>query len=194
MKISLPLTCPSPSGWIDVVMNDFNAFLIDHADCERKASAMMMGLIAKYPNRTKIIPQLIETAIEELEHFRDVYQLLEQRGLRMPDKMDKDPYVAELLKGCRHTPDARFMDRVLLGSVVENRGAERFKLVYHALEPGELKNFYHRLWASEAKHGELFVHLVLNYFPENEVYTRLDELNQLEGELINNLELRPALH
>ena len=194
MKTRLDLVCPSPDAWIEAVMNDFDSFLIDHADCERKASAMMMGLIAKYPNRTEIVPQLIETAIEELEHFRDVYKLLETRGLRMPDKMDRDPYVQELVSKCRHTPNERFMDRVLLGSVVENRGAERFKLVYHALEKGELKDFYHRLWASEAKHGELFVHLTMQYFSEEEVYKRLEELNEMEGEIISKLPIRAALH
>ena len=80
MKLNLDIAVPSKQEWIDAVMNDFDQFLIDHADCERKASAMAMSFVAKYPNRTEIIPELIATAIEELEHFQQVYQLMEKRG------------------------------------------------------------------------------------------------------------------
>ena len=80
MKLSLDLMSPSPSAWIDCVMNDFDSFLQDHADCERKASAMAMSFVAKYPDRTEIIPELIETGIEELEHFQQVYAIMEKRG------------------------------------------------------------------------------------------------------------------
>ena len=64
MKLSLELTQPSSSDWLDAVMVDFDAFLQDHANCERKASAMAMSFVAKYPDRLEIIPELIDTAIE----------------------------------------------------------------------------------------------------------------------------------
>ena len=86
------------------------------------------------------------------------------------------------------------MDRLLLASLVETRGAERFRLVYEALQDEELKQFYHRLWASEARHGEVFVRMALNYFDEDPVYKRLEEMKALEGEILNNLEIRAALH
>ena len=80
MKLNLDLAVPSRQEWLDAVMNDFDSFLQDHADCERKASAMAMSFVAKYPDRTEIIPELIETGIEELEHFKQVYDLMEERG------------------------------------------------------------------------------------------------------------------
>ena len=58
----------------------------------------------------------------------------------------------------------------------------------------ELKEFYHVLWVSEAKHGNVFVKMALNYFPEKQVYARLDELNTAEGKIVDNLPLRAALH
>ena len=75
MKFSLDLTVVTSPGWVDAVMADVPAFLQDHADCERKASAMAMSLVAKYPNRLEIIPELIATGVEELEHFQQVYEL-----------------------------------------------------------------------------------------------------------------------
>ena len=74
------LACPPSSEWLATVLDDFNAFLQDHADCERKASAMAMSFVAKYPERHEIIPELIETGIEELEHFQQVYTFMQQRG------------------------------------------------------------------------------------------------------------------
>jgi len=51
-----------------------------------------------------------------------------------------------------------------------------------------------RKLATEAKQGNIFVKMALNYFPEEEVYRRLNELNAAEGEIIQKLELRPSLH
>lgn len=75
MKYSIDLTFQTPESWIKKVLSDFDSFLQDHADCERKASAMAMSFIAKCPDKTEIIPELIETALEELAHFQQVYQL-----------------------------------------------------------------------------------------------------------------------
>ena len=55
MKLTLDLASESKQEWIDAVMADFNSFLQDHADCERKASAMAMSFVAKYPDRKEII-------------------------------------------------------------------------------------------------------------------------------------------
>lgn len=194
MNLSLELRYDSSPDWLNLVLTDFDTFLVDHANCERKAAAMAMGLIAKYPNRKEIIPELIETAIEELEHFRDVYALMEKRGIDLPEAMEKDTYITDLVDACRNGRDERFMDRMLLASVIECRGAERFKLIYEALEDKDLKQFYHMLWASEAKHGNIFVKLLFNYFDEKDIYTRLHELVDIEAEVMRNLPLKAALH
>ena len=175
-------------------MNDFNSFLQDHANCERKASAMAMSFVAKFPDRVEIIPELIETAIEELEHFQSVYQIMQHRGVQLPAQMGKDDYVQQLVDRCRSGRDERFLDRLLLASIVECRGAERFRLVYERLQDQDLKSFYHQLWASEAKHGNIFVNMALNYFDRNNVYYRLEELNRAEAEILQALPVKPALH
>ncbi|MEP2772012.1 MAG: tRNA-(ms[2]io[6]A)-hydroxylase [Fulvivirga sp.] len=194
MKLSIELACESSKDWVDTVMADFDAFLQDHANCERKASAMAMSFVAKYPDRLEIIPELIDTAVEELEHFRSVYEIMKARGVQLPAQMGQDIYVKQLVDRCRSTVDERFMDRLLLASIIECRGAERFRLIYENLEEGELKKFYHNLWASEAKHGNIFVKMALNYFDKNEVYTRLEELNNAEAEVLQQLPLKAALH
>ena len=194
MKLNLDIKIPSKQEWIDAVMADFDSFLQDHADCERKASSMAMSLVAKYPNRKEILPELIETGIEELEHFQQVYEIMEKRGISLNHSIGGDPYVQALVKKCHSGRDERFLDRLLVASVVETRGAERFRLVSEALEDPELKRFYKVLWASEAKHGHIFVKMALHYFEEKEVYDRLEYWVDLESEVIESLEIRAALH
>ena len=194
MKLNLDVKVASSQEWIDAVMADFDSFLQDHADCERKASAMAMSFVAKYPDRKEIIPDLIATGIEELEHFQSVYNLMESRGISLSHSIGEDPYVKALLKLCHSGRNERFLDRLLIASVVETRGAERFRMVSEAQTDPEMHRFYKILWASEAKHGHLFVKLALNYFPEDQVYSRLEWWIERESEIIENLEIRAALH
>ena len=93
MKYSIELSVPSKDAWLSTVMNDFDSFLLDHADCERKASAMAMSFVAKFPNRIEIIPELIEIGIEELEHFQQVYELMEKKGIQLQHSIGEDPYL-----------------------------------------------------------------------------------------------------
>jgi len=194
MKLNLDLGVDSKQGWLDAVMGDFDAFLQDHADCERKASAMAMSFVAKYPDRTAIIPELIETAVEELEHFQQVYDLMQKRGIQLTHSIGKDLYVTQLIKKCHSGREERFLDRLLIASVVETRGAERFRMISEAQKDEELFRFYKTLWTSEAKHGHIFVKMALNYFPKEQVYKRLEWWVEQEAEAIESLEIRPALH
>ncbi|MDA1120692.1 MAG: tRNA-(ms[2]io[6]A)-hydroxylase [Bacteroidetes bacterium] len=194
MKLRVDLKVPSKNEWIKAVMADLDAFLQDHANCERKASAMAMSFVAKFPDRLKILPELIDIGIEELEHFKQVYEIMQKRGIQLTKEIGPDQYVNQLIEKCRSGRQERFMDRLLLASLVETRGAERFRLVYETLEEGELKEFYHNLWASEARHGEVFIKMAFNYFDESAVLIRMEELNSLEAEIIEGLPIKAALH
>ena len=142
MKYSIELSCTSSEAWLEAVLNDFDAFLQDHADCERKASAMAMSFVAKYPNRVEIIPELIATAVEELEHFQDVYRVMESRNIQLAPEMKPDMYVKGLLSKIRHDVEGRFMDRLILASIIECRGAERFRMVSDSHPEEDMKLFY----------------------------------------------------
>lgn len=194
MKLNIDIRYPSPDDWIHCVIMHFDQFLQDHADCERKASAMALSFVAKYPDRKEIIPELIDTALEELEHFKQVHELMVKRNISLPSGMSEDPYIKALLKHCHSGLNERFLDRLLIASVAETRGAERFRLVEEHLEEPELKRFYKMLWVSEAKHGHIYVKMALNYFKEDLVYDRLNRWIDLEADVIKNLIIRPALH
>lgn len=83
---------------------------------------------------------------------------------------------------------------MLIAGVIEARGYERFSLIAHALEPGKEKELYWQIARSEEKHANLFVELALEYFDENTVYTRLEEILNVEAEICRKLPFRAALH
>ncbi|MCC6817243.1 MAG: tRNA-(ms[2]io[6]A)-hydroxylase [Saprospiraceae bacterium] len=194
MKKTLELRSQSSKEWLNAVLSDFNSFLQDHADCERKASAMAMSLVAKYPDRIFIHSELIDTAIEELEHFKMVYELMRLREVPLATNITEDPYIKNLNRQMYSGGNKRFMDYLLIGSLFETRGAERFRLIEENLSDPDYKKFYKMLWTSEAKHGHLYISMALHYFPENEVYSRMEWWMEREAEVINNLPIRPALH
>lgn len=190
----LSLRYQTSQEWVEKVISNFNSFLQDHADCERKASSMAMSFVAKCPDKKDILPDLIETALEELVHFKMVYEVMEKRGVSLPKEMEKDPYINKLLKHLRTKGEPRLLDRMILASIVEMRGAERFKLVAENLEDADLKKFYTTLYKSEAKHGDIFIDLAKNYWSEKEIFSRMDELLDIEAEICKNLPIRAALH
>lgn len=189
----LELLSPTPATWVEAVLSDFDAFLLDHASCERKASSTALALLSHYPDRTELVKDMIELAREELEHFHQVLDLILERGLMLaPDR--KDAYVRGLRAQIRNGREDYFLDQLLVSGIVEARGCERFTLLSRALEPGELKNFYLRFAAAEARHRGLFFKLAERYFDPQSVEKRAAELLSAEAELCATLPIRAAFH
>lgn len=179
--------------WLSVVMSDFDRFLVDHALCERKASALAMSLVAHYPNKPELVSAMVELAIEELEHFQQVYRLIIERNLVLGSD-EKDEYVNRLRRLIRKPTDDYFLDRLLIASIIEGRGTERFEMVAGALAEERLKEFYMEFWRAEARHHGLFLRLAKKYFPASVVDFRYEHLLDEEAKIIETLPLRPAVH
>ena len=180
-------------GELDAVLGDFDAFLIDHAGCERKASATAMSLVSHYPDRRVLVQEMTQLAREELEHFHQMLWLLQSRNLVLR-RDDKDLYVQGLRGEIRTGTEAYFLDRLLVAGIVEARGCERFGRVADALEPGRLRDFYRAITRSESQHHGMFYRLARQYFDTAEVETRLHALLDREAEIVSELPIRPAVH
>src|SRR5258706_1950626 len=100
----LDLRYTTPPTWLDAVFADFDAFLLDHAACERKAAATGMSFVVRYPDRHALIEPMIEFSREELEHFQIVYRVIAKRGLTLTDDY-KDAYVNGLRAKVRSSGD-----------------------------------------------------------------------------------------
>ena len=184
---------PTHSGWIDCVLADFDSFLQDHASAEKKASGMALSMVSHYPNQTALVAAMVDLAVEELNHYKEVMLLLMAKGLT-PAADRKDPYVTRLNKLVRKDSAFFLLDRLLMGAIVERRGAERFGLVAKHIEDLELRKFYHALSKSEARHWHLYVALARDLCAHLPVDTRFCELAEIENTLVTELPLRSALH
>ena len=192
--MEIKLKYDTPKEWANQVLENLDEFLQDHADAERKVSTMCMSIVAKYPDRSKIIAELTQTAVEELLHFKQVYELMQKRGLTLNGKFNQDTYLKGILPHVRTSRDGRFLDRLIIASIAEMRGVERFKLVGEAAEEDDIKKFYTNLYQQEKAHVDLFLKMATHYFSEEEIKERLEELLIIEGEVTSKLPWRPAIH
>jgi len=193
----IPTLAATPAGWLPTVMTDFDEFLKDHASCEKKASGMALAMASHYPDQPRLLHAMVDLAVEELNHYREVVRILTQRGIA-PGPDVKDPYVNQLNASVRRGPANFLMDRLLMGAVVERRGAERFALVADYFSEHEqettLAAFYTSIAASEHRHWELFYELAMQHCAGDEVATRFAELCAIEADIVASLPLRAALH
>lgn len=191
----LALRKATSDAWLACVLADFDAFLVDHAACERKASATGMSFVVRYPDRPTLIEPMIEFAREELEHFHIVYRILAGRGLKLVDDT-KDPYVNALLACCRSGADPLLLDRLLVAGIVEARGCERLSMIASALQgcDPKLASVYLDLARAESRHHGLFFRLAREIFPERVVEDRSGELLDYEARLVEELPHRPRVH
>ncbi len=184
---------PSSSAWVECVLNNFDKFLIDHAANERKASSVAMSLVAHYPDKPDLVREMIDLALEEMTHFKQVIRLMQERGLVMPPD-EKDLYINQMRNNVRGKTDDYFLDRLLSGAVIEARGEERFRQLASHLEDEKLKAFYIALANSEKGHHQLFLQLALQYFNEESVDERLAEWLAIEKTVVENIPIRSRLH
>lgn len=184
----------TPPEWVDIVWSDFDRFLQDHAANERKVAIGALTLANQHPRRSDMVAALIDVAREEMEHLKQVHDLLLGRGSHLGfDAPDR--YMGALHKAIK-TPsvDDYLLDRLVLFGVVEARGCERFWLVAKSAKDPQVADFYRQLARSEARHHGLYLSLARKYFALEKVAERAEYLLDLEAEIMAQMPLRPALH
>ena len=190
----MELIYKTPIEWAKQAVQDMDAFLQDHADAERKVANMCLSLIAKYPNRVEIIDELIQISVEELLHFKQVYELIRYRGQELNGVFQKDPYIKGLMSIVRSDSEQLFMDRLIIASVAELRGSERFKLIGEVCEDQKLAKFYTNLHLQELEHIDSFIKMAKIYFNHEQVDIRTKEILKKEAEVSSALPWRSAIH
>lgn len=193
IRKSLPIQIPTDPHWTRVAIQEMDAFLIDHASCERKAHAAAMMMVQKFPEFPELQDRMIQLAREELDHFQQVVKILRQRGLAL--KTDEvDPYVKQLLTQVRHPREEHILDRLMVAAVIEARSCERFCLIAEELPQSDLKDFYIQFAAEESAHFPLVVGTAKLYYPESTVFRRLHDLLTFEASIMPQMIVRPTVH
>lgn len=180
-------------SWATAVLADPLALLSDHAHCELKAASAVQSLIVTYPDRLALVQQLGPMAVEEMEHFNQVVEVVAGRGQTLRAARPS-PYAEGLGKAARQGRKDLMLDRLLVAGLIEERSFERFELLAEHATDGELKDLYRGLMASEARHRRLFALVARNYYSRAEVERREKELRAAESEVIRALPFEVRMH
>jgi len=190
------LRADTADSWADCVVEHFDDFLVEHAAAERKAGAAAKHFAVRYHDKPELIDVMLEIATEELEHFHQVFRIIRDRGNTLGAD-EKNPYINRLLDAARSGGQERLLDRLLIGSITEYRGCERFALVSRKLEvidaDDDLVDFYCDLAADDSRHRAAYHEMACRYFDDDRVEARLEAFLDREAEIVDELGIRPAL-
>jgi tRNA 2-(methylsulfanyl)-N6-isopentenyladenosine37 hydroxylase len=197
VTIALPrirfLQTPTSDAWVAQALANLDIVLLDHSHCERKAAGVALNLMFRYPSDRRLIQQLTTIAQEELLHFEQVNQLLEQRGIPLAS-LQPPPYGSELNKQIRRNEPDRLLDSLLVSGLIEARSHERLGLLATHCPDAALAAFYRSLMASEARHYGVYWVLADEAFERSVVMQRLDELAAVESQILATLHPQPRIH
>jgi len=184
---------PTAPAWIEQALANLDTVLLDHSHCERKAAGVALNLMFRYPSNIKMVKALTAIAKEELEHFEQVNQILERRGVPL-GPLSAPPYGAGLNQQIRRNEPERLLDFLLVCGLIEARSHERLGLLAAHVPDPELARFYRVLMASEARHYGAYWVLATTYYERSLVEQRLEELATVESQLLATLHPEPRIH
>src|SRR6201999_3229650 len=162
-----------PAGWLPKVMANLPAVLVDHAHLERKAATSALN-IEKYRDLYSRVEELNAIAIEELQHFQLVLNLLKRREIPFGQPYPS-PWIGGLMKSVRNGNRFQVIDHLICASLIEGRSCEKFQFLAEALKTTdpELATFYASLVESEGNHYATYL-LMAKAIDESETDQRLD--------------------
>ncbi len=181
--------------WANIAESNLSEILTDHAWCEQKAASNAITLITQNPEFEDLVHELTAIAIEEMEHFKMVIEIIQARGYTL-GRERKDDYVGQLMKFAKKdgSRNMAFIDRLLFAAMIEARSCERFRVLSKNIEDQELATFYHELMVSEANHYTTFLNFARKYSTDVDVDKRWKEWLDFEGELIQSYGTKEYIH
>ena len=188
------LKLPTDPRWANIAESNLEEILTDHAWCEQKAATNAIGLITMVPEHTEMVSELTAIAMEEMEHFRQVHEIIKKRG-GVLGRTRKDDYVNDLYKfiiqGSRQD---YLIDRMLFAAMIEARSCERFKVLTENIKDEELRQFYHELMISEANHYTTFIGFARELGDPDKVNKRWEEWLEYEAKIIKSYGNKETIH
>src|SRR5258706_9349723 len=182
-----------PADWLGKILGNLPKVLVDHAHLERKAATTAISL-EKYRDLYHRVEELNAIAIEELQHFQLVLNLLKKRGIEF-GQPHPSPWIGGLMRAIRNGQRKQVIDHLICCSLIEGRSCEKFQILAEELKPidAELAHFYASLVESEGNHYATFL-LMARAVDEKEANARLDYFLDLDAKLIRQPNPRAMLH
>jgi tRNA-(ms[2]io[6]A)-hydroxylase len=191
----LGLQFETSTSWAEIAEDNLEKILTDHAFAEQKASANAISIIINYSEETDLVKDMSDIAIEELEHFRMVHQLMIKRGFVLGREQHND-YAKSLQKFFPKTKDRQtaLINRLLVAALIEARSCERFKVFSENMQDEELSKFYKDLMVSEANHYTLFLGYARKYMDRKTVDEKWKSLLAFEAEMMKSRGTKATVH
>jgi tRNA-(ms[2]io[6]A)-hydroxylase len=182
-----------PSDWLPKVLANLPDVLVDHAHLERKAATTSLNL-EKYRELYSRVEELNAIAIEELQHFQLVLNLLKKRNIPF-GQARPSRWISGLMHAVRKGTRPQVIDHLICCALIEGRSCEKFQILAQALKPvdAELADFYASLVESEGNHYATYI-LMARSIDDYETDRRLDFFLDLDAELIRVPSPFPVLH
>jgi tRNA-(ms[2]io[6]A)-hydroxylase len=183
----LGLKFETETSWVEVAENGLQQLLTDHAFAEQKAASNAVSIIINYSEEKALVSDMSDIAIEEMEHFRMVHNIMVKKGFVL-GKATKNDYALKLQKFFPHTHNRTeaLVHRLLVAALIEARSCERFKVFSDNLEDKELSTFYKNLMISEANHYTLFLGYARKYMDRSIVDQKWQDLLAFEAEMMKS--------
>jgi len=182
-----------PEDWLAKVRGDLPSVLVDHAHLERKAATTAINL-EKYVELYESVSELNAIAIEELQHFELVLQLLRERGIKFTTPQ-KSIWITGMMHAVRKGRREQVIDHLVVCALIEGRSCEKFQILSREirdLDP-KLAEFYGSLVESEGNHYATYL-IMARHIDEEETGRRLDYFLDLDAELIVKPNPHAMLH
>ena len=191
----LGLKSDTDASWAKIAEANLEQLLTDHAYAEQKAAGAAVSLIINYSEETEMVQALSAHAIEEMEHFKMVHDLMVKKGYTL-GRDQKSEYAKYLSKFFPKTKDRNeaLISRLLIAALIEARSCERFKVLSENLKDKELAQFFRGLLESEAGHHALFLKFASQYQDREIVDKKWQELLQYEADFMKDRGVLPLVH
>jgi tRNA-(ms[2]io[6]A)-hydroxylase len=182
-----------PGDWLPKVLANLPAVLVDHAHLERKAATTALNL-EKYHDLFPRVDTLNAIAIEELQHFQLVLDLLKKRSIPFSQPYPS-PWITGLMRSLRNGSRQQVIDHLICCALIEGRSCEKFQILARELagiDP-ELARFYGSLVESEGNHYATYL-LLARDIDYAETDLRLNFYLDYEADLLRRPHSFPILH
>ena len=134
-------------------------------------------------------------AIEEMEHFKMVHDIMIKRGMVL-GRGQKNDYATHLQNYFPKTKDRleSLIQRLLIAALIEARSCERFKVFADNMKDKELSKFYLDLMVSEANHYATFLGFARKYQDRTIVDKKWNSLLEYEAEFMKSRGINAKIH
>ncbi len=134
------------------------------------------------PYSQDLIDKMVLLIKEELHHFYQVLEIMEQRGIAY-ESIPASRYAKGLLSHMKTHEPQTLIDKLIVGAYIEARSCERFAKLAPYLDE-DMARFYISLLRSEARHYQDYLTLA-EQIAGKDISERIAYFGRVEAELIS---------